>query len=219
VLDRYRETRFTDLPSLDRMAASNQGVHSRPVTKPAVALADFRADPEAHPLPTPSGRIEVFSKALHDMADPTIPAVPQYIQEWESPFGDSAYPLQAIGHHTMARVHSTHDNNDWLEEAFPHRVFINELDARSRGIADGDEVRVWNDRGEMALRCRVTPRIMPGVVDIPQGAWWSPDDDGVDRRGCINVLTSERWTPLAHATAQHTVMVEVERWSSRGAVR
>jgi anaerobic dimethyl sulfoxide reductase subunit A len=219
VLDRYRETRFTDLPSLDRMAASNQGVHSRPVTKPAVALADFRADPEAHPLPTPSGRIEVFSKALHDMADPAIPAVPQYIQEWESPFGDSAYPLQAIGHHTMARVHSTHDNNDWLEEAFPHRVFINELDARSRGIADGDEVRVWNDRGEMALRCRVTPRIMPGVVDIPQGAWWSPDDDGVDRRGCINVLTSERWTPLAHATAQHTVMVEVERWSSRGAVR
>ncbi len=213
-LDRFRETRFPDLPTLDEMEASNQGVHSRPVTEPAVALADFRADPVAHPLPTPSGKIEIFSKALHDMDDPWIPAVPQYLEEWESPFGSDAerYPLQAMGHHSMARVHSTHDNNDWLEEAFPHRVFLNEVDARERGIGDGDPVRVWNDRGEMVLPCRVTPRIMPGVVDIPQGAWWSPDADGVDRRGAINVLTSERWTRLAHATAQHTAMVEVERW-------
>jgi anaerobic dimethyl sulfoxide reductase subunit A len=212
-LARFRATRFPDLPSLDEMETSNRGVHSRPVTEPAVALADFRADPVAHPLPTPSGRIEIFSTALHDMDDPHIPAVPQYIQEWESPFGPEAerYPLQAMGHHTMARVHSTHDNNDWLEEAFPHRIFINDLDARSRGIANGDPVRVWNDRGEMILPCRVTPRIMPGVVDIPQGAWWSPDQHGVDRRGSINVLTSERWTALGHATAQHTVMVQAAR--------
>jgi anaerobic dimethyl sulfoxide reductase subunit A len=148
------------------------------------------------------------------MDDPLIPAVPKYLEEEEGPFGQEAarFPLQVIGHHTMARVHSTHDNVDWLEEAFPHRVFVNELDARARGIADGDEVRVWNDRGEMVLRCRVTPRIMPGVVDVPQGAWWSPDERGVDRRGAINVLTSERWTALAHATAQHTAMVQVERW-------
>jgi anaerobic dimethyl sulfoxide reductase subunit A len=212
-LDRFRETRFPDLPSLDEFEATNAGVHSRAVTEPAVALADFRADPVANPLPTPSGKIEIFSKALHDMADPAIPAVPTYLQEWESPFGPEAerYPLQAMGHHTMGRVHSTHDNNDWLNEAFPHRAFLNELDARARGIADGDDVRVWNDRGQMVLPCRVTPRVMPGVVDIPQGAWWSPDADGVDRRGCINVLTSERWTALGHATAQHSVMVQVER--------
>lgn len=213
VLDRYRETRFPDLPTLDQMEASNQGVHSRPVTEPAVALADFRADPAAHPLPTPSGKIEIFSKVLHDLGDPWIPAVPQYLEEEEGPFAAQAarFPLQVIGHHTMARVHSTHDNNDWLQEAFPQRVFLNEVDARARDIADGDVVRVWNERGEMVLRCRVTPRIMPGVVDVPQGAWWSPDADGVDRRGAINVLTSERWTRLAHATAQHTAMVQVER--------
>jgi anaerobic dimethyl sulfoxide reductase subunit A len=214
-LDRYRETRFPDLPSLDDFERSNRGVHSRPVTEPAVALAEFRADPVANPLPTPSGRIEIFSRALHDMADPEIPAVPKYLPEWERPQGEAEdtpeFPLQAIGHHTMARVHSTHDNNDWLQEAFPQRVFMNELDAASRGIEDGDEVRVWNDRGAMVLPCRVTPRIIPGVVDIPQGAWWSPDADGVDRRGSINILTSERWTPLAFGTAQHTTMVEVER--------
>jgi anaerobic dimethyl sulfoxide reductase subunit A len=51
---------------------------------------------------------------------------------------------------------------------------------------------------------------MPGVVDIPQGAWYDPDKNGVDRGGCINVLTSQRWTPFAFGTTQHTIMVQVE---------
>jgi anaerobic dimethyl sulfoxide reductase subunit A len=125
------------------------------------------------------------------------------------------YPLQAIGHHTLARVHSTHANNDWLQEAFPQRVFINPIDAAEHGIRDGDLVRVWNERGELVLPARVTPRILPGVVDIPQGAWWSPNENGVDFGGCINVLTSERWTPFAFGTAQHTIMVQVEKQDTR----
>lgn len=138
ILDRYRETRFSELPSLDEFEASNIGVYAKPVTEPAVAFADFRADPEAHPLPTPSGKIEIFSKQLYDMGNPEeIPAVPKYIQEWESPFGPEAkkYPLQAMGHHYMGRVHSTHDNVDWLQEAFPQRVFINGLDAQARAAS------------------------------------------------------------------------------------
>ena len=90
-------------------------------------------------------------------------------------------------------------------------MFINTLDADARGIADGDKVKVYNERGAMILACRVTNRILPGVVDIPQGAWWTPDENGIDRRGSVNVLTSERWTPLAFGTAQHTSMVQVEK--------
>jgi anaerobic dimethyl sulfoxide reductase subunit A len=179
-----------------------------------VAFADFRRDPEGHPLDTPSGKIEIFSRELRDLGRPgEIPAVPKYIQEWESPFGPEAerFPLQAIGHHTLHRVHSTHDNNDWLAEAFPQRAFLNPLDAAPRGITDGDSVKVWNDRGATVLPCRLTQRVIPGVVDIPEGAWWAPDAAGVDRGGNINVLTSERWTPLAFGTAQHTAMVQVER--------
>jgi anaerobic dimethyl sulfoxide reductase subunit A len=52
---------------------------------------------------------------------------------------------------------------------------------------------------------------MPGVVDIPQGAWWQPDEKGVDRGGSVNTLTSERWTPLAFGNAQHTIMADVAR--------
>ena len=214
VLDRYRETRFPDLPPLDDLLEKNVGVWAKPVTRPAVAFEEFRRDPEAHRLDTPSGKIEIFSKALVEKGRPDeIPAVPKYVEEWESPFGPEAeaYPLQVIGHHTLHRVHSTHDNVDWLEEAFPQRVFLNPLDAGDRGISDGDEVRVFNARGAVILLCRVTPRILPGVIDIPQGAWWTPDERGEDRRGNVNVLTSERWTPLAYGTAQHTAMAEVER--------
>jgi anaerobic dimethyl sulfoxide reductase subunit A len=214
ILDVYRQKRYPDLPTVDEFVATNIGAYRMVVPDPAIAFADFRKDPEKYPLDTPSGKIEIFSKTLFDMGNPEeIPAVPKYLQEWESPFGTEAddWPLQAIGSHTMHRVHSTHENNDWLDEAFPQRVFINPVDARERGISDGDMVRVSNDRGAMVLPCRITQRIMPGVVDIPQGAWWTPDQRGVDRRGSVNVLTTERLTPLAFGNAQHTIMVQVER--------
>jgi anaerobic dimethyl sulfoxide reductase subunit A len=196
------------------MVEENVGVYARPVHKPAVAFADFRQDPAKYPLATPSGKIELFSKALFEKGNPAeIPAVPKYIQEWESPFGEEAeaYPLQAVGHHMMGRLHSTHDNNAILREAFPQRVFINPIDAQPRGIRDGDQVRVYNQRGAVMLACRLTKRIMPGVVDVPQGAWWQSDRDGDDVGGSTNTLTSERWTPLAFGSAQHTIMVQVEK--------
>ena len=213
-LAQFRKMRFPNLPGMAEMEKSNAGVHSNPVTAPAVALADFRRDPVKYPLSTSSGKIEIFSPALYALKKPdTVPAVPKYIQEWESPFGPEAkaFPLQALGHHTLARVHSTMEKVDWLEEAFPQRVFINPVDAAARGLQNADSVRVFNDRGATILPCRVTARIRPGVVAIPQGAWWAPDDKGVDRGGSINVLTSSRWTPLAYGNAQHTIMVEIRK--------
>jgi anaerobic dimethyl sulfoxide reductase subunit A len=213
-LTQLRDARYPALPRLDEFERGNTGVYAMPIGTPAVAFSAFRADSAKNPLPTPSGRIEIFSATLHAMGKPAeIPAIPKYIQEWESPFGPEArdYPLQAVGHHSLARVHSTMEGVDWLEEAFPQRVFISHVDAAARGIANGDDVRVFNGRGEVNMRCRVTRRIMPGVIAIPQGAWWTPDAQGVDRRGSINVLTSERWTPLAFGNAQHTTMVEVKK--------
>jgi len=213
-LGQLRKARFPKLPSLEEFEKSNAGVYTVPVTQPAVAFADFRKDPTKYPLRTPSGKIEIFSQRLLSFNKPKeVPAIPKYVQEWESPFGPEAkkYPLQALGHHSLARVHSTMAGVDWLEEAFPHRIFINAIDASARGIQNSDEVRVFNDRGEMRLLCRVTRRIMPGVIAIPQGAWWAPDDKGIDRGGSINVLTSERWTPYAFGNAQHTIMVEVKK--------
>ncbi|MDD8027498.1 MAG: molybdopterin dinucleotide binding domain-containing protein, partial [Acidobacteriota bacterium] len=118
-------------------------------------------------------------------------------------------PLQVVGPHTLAAVHSTMANVDWLKEAFPHRLAIHPADADARGIRDGDRVKVFNSRGAVFVACRITRRIRPGVVALPQGAWWTPGPSGADENGSINVLTSGRATALAFANAQHTIMAQV----------
>jgi anaerobic selenocysteine-containing dehydrogenase len=52
---------------------------------------------------------------------------------------------------------------------------------------------------------------MPGVMSLPQGAWYTPDENGIDKNGCINILTSQRPSPLAKGNPQHTNLVEVEK--------
>ncbi len=93
----------------------------------------------------------------------------------------------------------------------PQKIFVNCEDAKSRGIEDGDMVKVYNDRGVMILPVKITSRIMPGVASIPQGGWWTPDEKGIDRRGCINVLTKYKPTPLAFGNPSHTSLVEIEK--------
>ncbi|MBC35111.1 MAG: dimethyl sulfoxide reductase subunit A [Bacteroidetes bacterium] len=217
LMDVYRERRFPELPSLDEFEDKNLGVYSRPVTDPKVALVDFRKDPEKNPLKTASGKIEIFGTELREVNLPLdVPPVPKYIQEWESPFGKESqeFPLQVIGAHYVPRVHSTLANCDWNEEAFPQRVFINPIDAEKRGLKNGDKVKVFNERGTVILPCRITKKILPGVVNIPQGAWWKPDAQGNDIGGSVNTLTSEKWTPFAFGNAQHTIMAEVKPYKN-----
>ncbi len=89
-------------------------------------------------------------------------------------------------------------------------MLINSADARVRGIKDGDMVRVFNDRGQMIIPARVTERIMPGVVDIPEGASFNPDENGIDRGGCANVLTRDEASP-GGAFCGNTALVQVEK--------
>jgi len=187
---------------------------------PVVPLADFRADPEANPLDTPSGKIEIYSAALQEIADTwvlpdgdRITALPEYVASREGPEDPlrEQYPLQLIGHHYKSRTHSTYGNVPWLQEAHPQEMWINPADAADRDVRNGDTVDVVNDRGRVWIVARVTPRIAPGVVSIPQGAWFAPDADGVDLGGSVNTLTSLHPSPLAKGNAQHTNLVEVTR--------
>ncbi|HWI64933.1 MAG TPA: molybdopterin-dependent oxidoreductase [Symbiobacteriaceae bacterium] len=166
------------------------------------------------PFPTPSGRIEIASDRL---GAPGMPRVPQYLADWESPADllTATYPLQLIAPHNKRRVHSTFHNSPLLQEVEPHALWIHPQDAAARSIRHGDPVRIWNGRGEVHISANVTERIRPGVVALPQGVWYDPAEPGkpgsIDRGGCANVLTNDRPTPFAGATAQHTCLVEVAR--------
>jgi len=199
-------------PSYEEFKA--RGIYKWTYDKPSIAFEKQIQDPANNPFPTPSGKIEIFSKALYDMNNPKeIPAVPKYIEAWEGPADPlrKKYPLQCIGWHYKRRCHSIHDNNPWAEEVARQEMWMNPMDASQRGINDGEKVKVMNDRGTMMVPVKVTPRMMPGVVAIPQGARYTPDELGVDQRGSLNVLTSQRPTPLAKGNPQHTNLVEVSK--------
>ncbi|MDR2504310.1 MAG: dimethyl sulfoxide reductase subunit A, partial [Deltaproteobacteria bacterium] len=186
-----------------------------------IAFKSFRDDPAANPLKTPSGKIEIFSKRLWDInkswelpAGEKIEAIPAYVKTWEGPDdeeGKKKHPLQLIGHHYKGRAHSSYGDLPWLTQVAPQQLWINELDAAARGIRHNDLVKVFNDRGVVQVRAKVTPRIMPGVCSLPQGAWYRPAPDGTDLGACINTLTKTHPTPLCKGNPQHTNLVEVVR--------
>lgn len=188
-----------------------------------VALSDFRKDPEKSPLKTPSGKIEIYSASLAKMAKTWVfegdrkmdrlTALPEYLDPWEGPSEarTSKYHLQCISHHYKGRTHSSYANLPRNLEAHPQMVWINSTDARTRGISNGDDVLVYNDRGRIRTQARVTPRIAPGVVSVPQGAWYRPNADGVDVGGCANTLTKYHPSPLAKGNPSHTALVEVKK--------
>lgn len=120
-------------------------------------------------------------------------------------------PLGCISHHYKGRTHSSYAQLTWLKEAHPQMVWINPADAASRGIANNDEVFVRNSRGTVRTQARVTPRIAPGVVSLPQGAWYQPNADGVDEGGCANTLTKYHPSPLAKGNPSHTALVQIEK--------
>jgi Tat-targeted selenate reductase subunit YnfE len=187
-----------------------------------VAYKEFRADPDANPLKTPSGKIEVYSSKLAEIAgswelekDETISPLPVYASTfdgWDAP-ERSSYPLQLFGFHYKARTHSSYGNIDILKAACRQEVWMNPIDAQKRGIANGDMVRVFNGRGELRIPAKVTPRIMPGVTAMGQGAWHEANmaGDRIDHGSCINTLTSQRPSPLAKGNPQHTNLVEIKK--------
>jgi anaerobic dimethyl sulfoxide reductase subunit A len=189
-----------------------KGIYRIKFSEPYVAFQKQIEDPVNNPFPTPSGKIEIYSQRLADMNNPKIPPIPKYIEPWESRKDPLAkkYPLQLITTHFKRRAHSQFDRVPWLRELMPQTLSINPVDATARGISNGDKVRIFNDRGEVIVMATVTERIMPGVVDLPQGAWYEPDEHGIDRGGCANVLTKDAYSPVG-AFCYNTCLVQVQK--------
>ena len=189
-----------------------EGIHRVKLAEPIVAFKEQIEDPENNPFPTPSGKIEIFSQRVADLNNPLCPPVPKYLSTWEDqndPLTEK-YPLQVLSPHAKNRVHSHLQKVDWLREIEPHRAWINPADAEPRGIRDRDEIYVFNDRGKLAITAWVTERIMPGVICIFEGAWYDPDEEGIDRGGCVNVLTKDAYSE-GGASALNTALVQASK--------
>ncbi len=210
-----------ELPSPEEL--EELGIWRKHADTPFISLKEFREDPEANPVSTDSGKLEIFSKKLYDMNKvwefddelDRLAALPEQVltyEDWYAARAEGAkYPLQLMGHHYKGRTHSSYANLPRNKEAHPQKAWINPADAQVRGIENGDLVDVFNDRGRMRIPALVTPRIAPGIVSVPQGAWYDPNTDGIDEGGCINLLTKYHPSPLAKGNPANTALVEMEK--------
>jgi anaerobic dimethyl sulfoxide reductase subunit A len=201
-------------PHIDYDTLKKKGVHKIKLKEPVIAFKEQIEDPKTYPFPTPSGKIEIHSQRLAEMNNPQLPPIPKYIETWESPSDPLAkqYPLQFISTHFKRRIHSNMENIPWLRACEPQMLWINAIDASARNINNGDLVKIFSQRGEVVIPAKVTERIMPGVVSLDEGAWFNPDESGVDRGGCSNVLLRDEHSP-AGAFCSNTCLVQVQKYT------
>lgn len=158
-------------------------------------------------FPTPSGKCEFWSAKMAAKGEDPLPA---YIAPRESvasnPELAARYPLGFISPPARNFLNSSFANLPAfvVEEKTPH-LDIHPDDARPRGIATGDSVRVFNDRGSLLVAARVTDRARPGVVVAPS-VWWRKLAPGGEN---ANAVTSQALTDLGRAATFYDCLVEV----------
>jgi biotin/methionine sulfoxide reductase len=213
--------RGTTLPEFEAFWEAGY-VENPPPPKP-VMLAALRANPEANPLKTLSGKVEIYSETIATFGYDDCPGHATWLEpaEWlGSPLAER-YPLHLISNQPRTRLHSQLDNGvTSLESKIKGRepVTMHLQDAAARGLRDGDIVRIFNDRGACLAGLIVSDGIRPGVIQLPTGAWYDPEHAGegasMDKHGNPNMLTIDKGTSkLAQGPIAHTALVEVERFS------
>jgi biotin/methionine sulfoxide reductase len=222
--DRWREgvrTNQAAIPDFDRFW-SDGWLEIPQRADDYVLHADFRADPDAHRLATPSGRIELYSERIAAFGYDDCPAHPTWLEpaEWLGGASASRYPLHLVSSQPRHRLHSQMDAGPVSAAgkiAGREAVAIHPQDAAQRGIADGDLVRVYNARGACLAGAQLTDAVRPGVLRLSCGAWYDPvgpDDDAMCAHGNANMLTRDHGTSrLGQGPTCATALVEIERWT------
>ncbi len=154
---------------------------------------------------TPSGRAELYSEGLKAQG---LDPVAEFTPPSESRHGKqrNTFPLELLARKADNFLNSTFSNLPSVQEMEqPGLLEMHAADARARGIAEGDSVRVYNQRGEILLQARVDGAVRPGVVSARLN--WAKLSSGLRN---INVLTSEKLTDMGNSATFYSVLVEVE---------
>lgn len=186
--------------------------------EPFVLMQDFRRDPVAHPLKTPSGRIEIYSERVASFGYADCPPHPAWMPpaEWLGAAAAADYPLHLISSQPPDKLHSQLDagvvSRDGKHEG-RQVLRLHPSEATARGLGNGTLVRVFNTRGSCLASTRVDDAVSPGVVVMPTGAWFDPQDAALERHGNPNVLTFDAGTSrLTQGPSALSALVQVERW-------
>ncbi len=165
-------------------------------------LSEFTSDPKAHPLDTPSGKIEIASEIYARFGFPAFAS-------WRGFQSTAEHPLYLITPHARYRINSQYANDPWFVEREEQRLWMNPTDAAARRIADGQQVEVESPQGKVRILVHITGDIMPGVVCLLAGMWPRIGEDGVDIAGAENILTSTVPTEPSQSSRTHSVAVQV----------
>jgi anaerobic dimethyl sulfoxide reductase subunit A len=191
-----------------------------------IAYENFVKDPEANPLESESGKMEIYCRKLREdingIGYSTIEAIPTYAvppEGFEATFSDWAsktkgeFPYQVFNPHYLRRSHTVFDNVQWLREAWPNPAFISSTDAKEKGVVSGDTVLITSKHGKSLRTACVTERFMPGVIGLPHGAWVDIDPaTGIDSAGSDNCLTG--CVPTGQGTSGwNTCICNMEKYS------
>ncbi|TBL70507.1 molybdopterin-containing oxidoreductase family protein [Paenibacillus thalictri] len=133
-------------------------------------------------LKTPSGKIELYSKAMERRGYPPLPAYVPLPEEDDSPF----WFIPAPNHNFLNSTFSNNEKHVRMEKS--PKLHMNEADAAALGITEGDAVKVWNRQGECILTAAVGDQVLPGVV-VSQGLW---SDASAGGKALVNALTPDR---------------------------
>jgi len=222
----YKETRTNaadrgvTLPDFDAFWQGEQIHFGDQLPSAEFMLEKFRRDPKAHPLKTPSGKIEIFSETVASFDYTDCGGHPQWYDrnEWlgaPSP----EYPLHLVSNQPKHKLHSQFDHGRAslaLKIGDREAVRMHPEDAQSRGLCDGNVVRIYNARGSCLAGLVISKDLMPGVIELPTGAWFDPqtiDGEELEVHGNPNALTPDIGTSrLAQGCSAHTCMVEVEKY-------
>jgi anaerobic selenocysteine-containing dehydrogenase len=173
---------------------------------------NFDSGPDAPFLPfakgnfaTPHGKAQLYNPSLQSLG---LDPVAEFKPPTESRHTPQArmFPLELLARKADNFLNSTFCNLPSVQEM--EQVGVLELsaaDAQSRGIADGDAVRVFNRRGEIQLQAHVNGAVQPGVVGAKLN-WAKLNHQNRN----VNVLTSEKLTDLGNSATFYSVLVEVE---------
>ncbi len=203
------------LPDWESFCAKGWFKADMPKT-PRIMLKTFVEDPDANPLATPSGKIEIFSQTVHDFGYETCPGHPTWFAPYEWLGNAEAGELHLISNQPTTKLHSQLDQGaisraGKIEGREPVRLHPD--DAAARGISDGDMVRLCNDRGACLAVAQLSDSLRPGVLQMATGAWWDPDEHGMCRHGNPNALTRDKGTSeLGQGPTAHTCLVQIERF-------